>query len=254
MPRFLCAVLLLAGWGIAWAAAAQPACHDDARRAAEQRELDEAQIAEMLREHPALPTPPRLRAMLNELVAASPGLRERAPVTLLALDDRELNAFAADHGVVILTTALWDPRHGLSEDELAAVIAHELAHVEVRDALAEACEMQLRVGDANTDIAQVRARLATLNPASALGRDVSELLQEQELLADARGIALLRRTGRDPHAMARVLAKLHAPQLPGMALPGVPTHPALRERLERARSQADAEAPVLACRPGACHP
>jgi len=232
-------VLLLAGWGIAWPVAAQTACHEDAQRAAEQRELDEEQIAALMRDRPALPVPPRVQAILNQLVAVSPRLRERKPVRLLVLDDRELNAFAADHGVVILSKALWDPRHGFSDDELAAVIAHELAHVEVRDGLAEACEMQLRVGDQQTAIAQVRARLARLRPDSALAHDANALLHEQELLADARGIALLRLAGRDPHAMQRVLAKLHAPTLPGAALLVAPTHPALAERLDRAKAQAD---------------
>lgn len=232
-------VLLLAGWGIAWPTAAQPACHDDAQRTAEQRELDEEQIATLMRDRPALPVPPRLQTILDQLVAASPSLRERPPVKLLVLDDRELNAFAADHGVVILANALWDPRHGLNEDELAAVIAHELAHVEVRDGLAEACDMQLRVGNVQTGIAQVRARLATLRPDSSVAHDAIELLHEQELLADARGIALLRLAGRDPRAMPRVLAKLHAPALPGMGLPPEPTHPALRDRLARAHALAD---------------
>lgn len=233
------AVLLLAGWAIAWPATAQPACHDDAQRAAEQRELDEAQIATLMRDRPALPVPPRLQTILDQLVAVSPSLRERPPVKLLVLDDRELNAFAADHGVVILTNALWDPRHGLSDDELAAVIAHELAHVEVRDGLAEACEMQLRVGDAQTGIAQVRARLATLRPDSTQAHDATELLHEQELLADTRGIALLRLAGHDPRAMPRVLAKLHAPTPPGAGLLMAPTHPVLAERLNRAWAHAD---------------
>lgn len=239
IPRFLGTVLLLAGWGIAWPVAAQTACHDDPRRAAEQRALDEAQIAELLRDRPALAPPARLQTLLDQLVAVSPGLRERSPVKLLVLDDRELNAFAADHGVVILTRALLDPRHGLGEDELAAVLAHELAHVEVRDALAEACDMQLRVGDASTGIAQVRARLATIRPDSSVAHDAHELLHAQELQADARGIALLRLAGRDPQAMARVLVKLHAPTPAGAVLLSAPTHPALNERLNRAREQAN---------------
>lgn len=229
-------VLLLAGWGIAWPTAAQPPCHEDAQRATEQRELDEAQIADLLREHPALPTPHHLQAMLDELTAVSPGLSARAPVRLLVIDDSEPNAFAADHGVVILANALWDPRQRFSEDELAAVIAHELAHIEARDGLGEACEMRQRLGDGGMDIAQVRARLATLNPASVLGQSAAELLHGQELLADARGLELLRAVGRDPRALPSVLAKLHAPDQPGATHASTLTHPALKERLERAEA------------------
>jgi predicted Zn-dependent protease len=231
-------VLLLAGLATPWPAFAQPGCHDDPQRISEQRQLDEEQITALLRERPAAAVPPRVQALLAELLQASPRLRHGPPVQLLAFEDRELNAFAADHGVILLTSALWSPMHGLSEDELAAVIAHELAHVEVRDGLAEACEMQLRVGDARTGVAQVRARLAMLNPASTLGRNAAELLQEQELLADARGIALLRRVGRNPQAMPSVLAKLHAPGLPGVALMAAHTHPELRKRLARAEALA----------------
>ncbi len=238
MPRYLRTVLLLVAWCFAWPAAAQPACHDDAQRAAEQRALDEAQIEAMRRDQGTVAVPPRLQTLLDQLVAVSPRLSNGPPVQLFALDDHELNAFAADHGVIILTSALWSPKHGLSDDELAAVIAHELAHVEARDGLAEACEMQLRLGDAHMGIDQVRARLGTLNPGSTLGQDAAELLQEQELLADARGIALLRLAGRDPMAMASVLAKLHAPALPGAAFTVGHTHPALQERLARVRALA----------------
>lgn len=231
-------VLLVAALTVGLPAAAQPACHDDPRRIREQREIDEAHIAAMLGAPPQASVPAHVGALLDELVRVSPRLHDAPPVRLVAIHDRELNAYAADHGVIILTTALWDPRHGLSNDELAAVLAHELAHVEARDGLAEACEMQVRLGDADTDIAQVRARLATLNPASALGRNAVELLHEQELLADARGIALLRRAGRDPLAMPSVLAKLHAPAPHSGFTLAAPTHPELGERLSRAAALA----------------
>jgi beta-barrel assembly-enhancing protease len=244
ISRFMRTVLLLAGLALPWPAAAEVACHDDPRRIAEQRALDEAQIAALLRERTEVPVPPRLNALLEELVSASPRLRGGPPVRLLAFDDPEPNAYAADHGVILLTNALWNATHAFSEDELAAVIAHELAHVEVRDGLAEACEMQLRVGHAQTDIAQVRARLAMLNAASPLGRNAADLLHEQELLADARGMALLRAAGRDPQVMLDVLAKLHAPAGPGGAFTVGHTHPALRDRLEHAKRQWLSE-PVL---------
>lgn len=230
-------VLLLAGLASPWPAAADTACHTDPQRIAEQHALDETQIAALLRERTVVTVPPRLQAMLRQLLRASPRLRHGPPVRLLAFDDTELNAYAADHGVIILTSALWHPKHAFSDDELAAVIAHELAHVEVRDGLAEACEMQLRVGDERTAIAQVRDRLANLNPASALGRNAAELLHEQELLADARGMALLHRVGRNPSAMLSVLAKLHTPPSSGAEFTVAHTHPGLSERLERARQQ-----------------
>lgn len=236
--RLFRTVALLAAWTVACGAMAETACHDDAHRAAEQRALDESQIEAMRRDQGIAPVPPRLWGLLAELIAASPRLRDGPPVQLLGLQDQELNAFAADHGVVILTSALWAPEHGLTDDELAAVLAHELAHVEARDGLAEACEMQLHVGDARTAIGQVRARLATLNPGSALGQQAAELLHEQERVADARGVALLRRVGRDPHAMARVLAKLHAPSASGAAFTQAHTHPALADRLARVRALA----------------
>lgn len=230
-------VLLLAGLALPWPAAAGLACHDDPQRIAEQRALDEAQIAALLRERAEVPVPPRLQSLLEQLLRASPRLRQGTPVRLIGIDDREPNAYAADHGVILLTNALWDAKHAFSEDELAAVIAHELAHVEVRDGLAEACEMQLRVGHAHTDIAQVRARLAMLNATSPLGRNAADLLHEQELLADARGMALLRAAGRDPRVMLDVLAKLHGPPVGGGAFTLGHTHPALRDRLEHAERQ-----------------
>lgn len=237
ISRFKRSVLLLAGLAFGLPVAAEVACHNEPQRIAEQRALDEAQIATLLRERTEVPVPPRLNALLEALVRASPRLRDGPPLRLLAFDDPEPNAYAADHGVILLTNALWNPKHAFSEDELAAVLAHELAHVEVRDGLAEACEMQLRVGDAQTDIAQVRARLATLNPMSSLAHNAADLLHEQELLADARGMALLRATGRDPRVMISVLAKLHAPPSAGGAFTPFHTHPALRERLEHAERQ-----------------
>jgi Zn-dependent protease with chaperone function len=237
ISRFMRTVLLLAGLALPWPAAAEVACHDNPRRIAEQRALDETQIADLLRERTQVPVPPRLHVLLEELLRVSPRLRDGPPVLLFAFADPEPNAYAADHGVILLTNALWDAKHAFSENELAAVLAHELAHVEVRDGLTEACEMQLRVGDAQTDIAQVRARLATLNPMSALAHNAADLLHEQELLADARGMVLLRATGRDPRVMLAVLAKLHAPSGPGGSFTLGHTHPALRERLEHAERQ-----------------
>lgn len=221
-------------------AAAHDGCLDDPRRAHELRVLDEAQISELMERHEVIAVPDRLHRMLASLVAVSPRLRNGPAIHLLAYDDDELNAYAADHGLVILTSALWSLKENLSDDELAAVIAHELAHIENRDALAEACANLKRLQEPGLGIAQARDRMALeiFNPYSHLAREARQELHAQEHGADLRGIELLRKVGRDPAAMVSVLAKLHGAGTPGLNLLMGSTHPDVRERLDRARAAA----------------
>lgn len=239
LPRFpalslgLCALVL-------WPAgiAAQPACLHDPLRAHEIRVLDERQVSEMMDHHAVLPVPQRLHGMLRALVQASPRLRNGPSIHLLGFDDTELNAYAADHGLIVLTSALWSARENLSDDELAAVMAHELAHIEKRDALAEACAHLVRLRDDSLSIEAARDRMAQemFNPYSLLAREARQQLHQQEHQADRRGIELLRAVGRNPQAMVSVLAKLHGGGTPALNLLMGSSHPELRERLQRAQA------------------
>ena len=246
MARFLVGVSLVFLAGSAWAATpqARPACLEDPARAHELRVLDEAQITDLVAQSTLRAVPDKLLHMLRELVAASPRLRQGPAIHLLAYDDPELNAYAADHGLVILTSALWSAKENLSDDELAAVIAHELAHIERRDSLAEACAhlQRLKQPDLRIEEARERMGLEMLNPYSHLAREARRELHEQEHSADLRGIELLRRTGRNPQAMVSVLAKLHGNGTPGLNLLMGSTHPDVRERLQRAQVAAEAGA------------
>lgn len=223
-------------------ARARPACLNDPARMHEIRVLDERQVSEMMDHFAVLPVPQRLHRMLRELVQASPRLRNGPAVHLLGFDDTELNAYAADHGLIVLTSALWSARENLSDDELAAVIAHELAHIEQRDALAEACAHLVRLSDDSLSIEAARERMAQemFNPYSLLAREARMQLHEQEHQADRRGIELLRAVGRSPQAMVSVLAKLHGGGTPALNLLMGSTHPELRERLRRAQVAVDA--------------
>jgi Zn-dependent protease with chaperone function len=227
------------------AAVAQGACVDDPARAHELRVLDEIQITELMERFEVVAAPERLHRMLASLVAASGRLQQGPAVHLLAYDDGELNAYAADHGMVILTSAMWSDREDLTDDELAAVMAHELAHIEGRDSLVEACanlqhlqhlqQPALRIEDARDHMAR-----ATFNPRSALARAAQALLHEQEHAADIRAIELLHRVGRNPQAMVSVLAKIHGTTPSALNLLMGTTHPELRERLAKAQAAVDA--------------
>ena len=237
ISRLFLLSLWLAGAAAPALAADAASCLRDRAWAEQQRHLDEAQISDMVAGGQPVAVPRHLHRMLRELVAASPRLRKGPAIHLIGFVDTELNAYAADHGLVIFTSAMWDPRHGLSQHELAAVLAHELAHIEARDGLREVCELAEHLGHEPEGVEQVRAMLAreSFNPASPLARQAAHTLQQQELRADARAIELLRSTGRPPGAMVSALVKLHAPASQGAALMLAPTHPGMEERLAHAR-------------------
>jgi predicted Zn-dependent protease len=240
MARFFS--LVLGGVLAASPALAREACVRDPARVHELRVLDEMELTDMVEQHPVLAVPETLHQMLRSLVAASPRLKAGPAIHLLAFDDPEYNAYAANHGLVILSSALWRGAAPLDEDELAAVIAHELAHIENHDALVEACGLLDRLGQPQLSIEAAREQmgLQMFNPHSRLAREAREVLHAQEHAADLRGIELLRQVGRRPAAMASALAKIHGAEVKGSPLLTAGTHPEVRERLARARAAAQA--------------
>lgn len=243
MVRFFQLVgLALAGLLVGAASAAQGTCLQDPARAHELRVLDEIQITELMERHEVVAAPRRLHTMLANLVAASPRLRRGPAVHLLAYEDAELNAYAADHGMVIITSAMWSAKEDLSDDELAAVMAHELAHIEGHDSLVEACANLQRLGQSTLRFEDARDRMALemFNPRSSLARAAQQQLHAQEHAADVRAIELLRRVGRNPQAMVSVLAKIHGTTPSALNLLMGTTHPELRTRLAQAQATVDA--------------
>ena len=242
MVRFFqLASLALAGLLVTSAAVARTACVQDPARAHELRVLDEIQITELMERFEVVAAPQRLHHMLASLVEASGLLHQGPAVHLLAYEDAELNAYAADHGMVILTSAMWGASDNLSDDELAAVMAHELAHIEERDSLVEACANLQRLGQPTMRFEDARERLALemFNPRSTLARQAQQQLHAQEHAADVRAIELLRAVGRQPQAMVSVLAKIHGTTPSALNLLMGSTHPELRARLEKAQAAVD---------------
>jgi Zn-dependent protease with chaperone function len=242
MSRFF-QVMSLAWAGLlpAAPAMAQTTCVQDPARAHELRVLDEIQITELMERFDVVAAPARLHHMLASLVAASAPLQRGPAVHLLAYVDRDLNAYAADHGMVILTSAMWSTKEGLSDDELAAVMAHELAHIEGHDSLVEACTNLQRLGQPTLRIEDARDHMALemFNPRSSTARAAQQQLHAQEHAADVRAIELLRAVGRNPQAMVSVLAKIHGTTPSALNLLMGTTHPELRVRLEKAQAAVD---------------
>ncbi|MFO7655390.1 MAG: M48 family metalloprotease [Candidatus Krumholzibacteriia bacterium] len=204
--------------------------------------IGRAVAASLLASHRPLDAPEANR-YLNEL-GQSLALASERPETyggyhFLLLDSDEINAFACPGGLILVTRGL--VRCCATEDALAAVLAHEIAHVQARHGLKAI--KRSRLTGALTILAAEGARnfgsedLARL--VTALEGSVNDIVQTlvvsgysrtQESEADAAAIAILAGIGYDPRGLEAMLTDMKAnwqPSAPGFAR----THPSPADRL-----------------------
>jgi predicted Zn-dependent protease len=156
------------------------------------------------------------------------------------LDTLEPNAFACPGGLILVTRGLI--RMCGSEDELAAVLAHEVAHVAHKDGLNSIS--QARWSEVLTTAGTEAARQygggvagAVLNLFEGAVEDVFRTLvvtgysRQAEEAADREAVSMLSRTGYQPGALAAVLGKMS-----GGSGGLFRTHPPTGERLARVRA------------------
>jgi predicted Zn-dependent protease len=135
----------------------------------------------------------------------------------LILDSDEINAFAAPGGFIFLSRGML--RLCKSEDEVAAVLAHEIGHVELQHALRAI--KGSRLTSALTTLAVEGAKsfggeqLAQLTEAfeGSIGDITGTLMnsgyaRKQEYQADASAVRILKAMGYDPLALARMLNEM----------------------------------------------
>jgi predicted Zn-dependent protease len=142
--------------------------------------------------------------------------------SVMILDSDEFNAFASPAGHIFITRKLIEI--ATSEDMLAAVIAHELAHVMLRHSVAIINEsrlveeMNLIAGRAAAIAgAQSAAAARAANFRNSISTSIDTLMrngysQTQEFEADLEAIVLLSRAGYDPRALIDLLGILQRSQ------------------------------------------
>lgn len=146
----------------------------------------------------------RVRAIGKKIVAVSD--RKDIEYSFKAIADDEINALSLPGGYVYVNKGLID--RVASEDELAAVIAHEVAHIVARHSIKK---LQASMG-------YTLAQLATIAiPDSGPVRSAADLAftqlylgysREDELLADQLGARYTKAAGYDPLSMISFLKKL----------------------------------------------
>ncbi|HMP77017.1 MAG TPA: M48 family metalloprotease [Kiritimatiellia bacterium] len=144
--------------------------------------------------------------------------------TFQILDSDEVNAFAAPGGFIFVTRGML--RLCRNEDDLAAVLAHEVAHVQLKHGVnaisrgrtLEAGRILVSVGLNQFGSANVVNSLEQLNKLTevfggSVGDIVTSLMlkgysREQEYEADKVAITIMERLGYDPAALTRVLDRM----------------------------------------------
>jgi len=183
-----------------------------------------------------------LNAVVADLVPATDRPDLRYQVTIL--NSPSVNAFALPGGYLYVTRGLL----ALANDhsELAAVLAHEMAHVTARHAaqrderaksavLASQVVAELQHDRRAGDVALQRSQVT-----------LAGFSRQQELEADAAGIATTARAGYDPGGAARFLVSLsRQTEAENQDRPGAPgdgdlqsSHPTTPARVERAAALA----------------
>ncbi len=188
---------------------------------------------------------PAVEAHLNDLLArlaqADSNAAKAYRVTIL--NAPAVNAFALPSGNLYVTRGLL----ALANDsaEVAAVMAHEIAHVAARHA-------SQREEAART--AQLRQRVAQIVQSARRGEEVEAIeklslasfSRRQELEADQIGVAMIARAGLDPYGAARFLEALGRSGAMRAGLSGrgadepdiMSSHPSTPERVSRAIASA----------------
>ena len=153
------------------------------------------------------PMQARVRAIGQRIAAVCD--RKEFVYTFTVIEDEEANAFSLPGGYVFVNDGLIKKTAG--DDELAAVIAHEVGHVTARHAV------KRYEGSLGAQLAQLGAFAAMRGRSGAAARGLSLALQtaqlayarQDELEADRLGVKYMKAAGFDPHGMLTFLQKLH---------------------------------------------
>lgn len=182
--------------------------------------------------------------LLDNMVVHS-GLPDQ-PLSLLVINDKNLNAFAAPGGIVGVNTGTF--LIAQNEQQLASILAHELAHLSQRHYARRVAYQKSRAplnwasmlagllilasGNADAGIAAVSvAQAQSTSGLLAFSRDM-----ERE--ADRVGINTMVNAGYDPHAMPAMFEQLlrssrYRAKIPEFLL----THPVTESRISDAKNR-----------------
>jgi len=219
--------------------------HDAAREISETEEyyIGRAVAANILHRYSPV-SDPDVQAYINEVGRAvsvySPRPATYGGYHFMLLESGEINAMACPGGLVFVTRGLYDLAD--SEDELAAILAHEISHVALKHGLrsVEKAKWTGAFAQLGTAAAERYGSDEVRELSESYGDVVSDITtnlvtrgysRDSEKQADSLAVAILDRSGYDPEALKRVLEAMGA--MDSRSGPGFwETHPSPEDRLD----------------------
>jgi predicted Zn-dependent protease len=147
----------------------------------------------------------------------------------LLADEKTVNAFALPGGQIFITMALF--KRFKTEDQLAGVLGHEIAHVINRHSAEHIAQQELTQGLIRaTDIASGDPGMITRFVGNMINMKYG---RDDELESDRYGVKYLIQSGYKPEAMIEVMEILEAASGGGNQPEFMSTHPSPDNRIEK---------------------
>ncbi len=172
---------------------------------------------------------------------ASVSDRKEVNYTFTVIDEDDVNAFALPGGYIFIFRGLIEKVE--SDDELASVVAHEIAHVVARHSIKR---LQGGIGYNILQILMVAtntSRRDARNIDAAFGQLVMSYSREDEALADRLAIKYLKDAGYNPMAMIDFLEKLQKVHRDAPIRPytSYRSHPHIADRIRMVKQELTGE-------------
>jgi len=160
------------------------------------------------------------------------------PWKFAVLDSPSINGFSAPGGFVFITRGLYE-KVAASDDALAAILAHEIAHITERHALKIIARGEFVSGASTLAVKHSQEAAAAQAQLRQFDTGISDLLKtlfekgfdsKTELAADKTGRALAVTVGYAPGALRQVLVQLQQAKTDPKVT--FSTHPPLAERIK----------------------
>ncbi len=199
----------------------------------EEIEMGTAIDKKIREDHEIVPTPDYIDEIGRKVSEKSdrPGIS----YTFSVIEEEGVNAFAIPGGFVYLNTGLIQTAD--SDDELACIIGHEIAHIVARDGLNRLQKSILYSIPSQILLSRTRSTAIQQAVDATFSLAMLKYSRDEELRADRFGTLYAHRAGYDPHAMISFLEKLSEIRSSSsdVQLPFLSSHPDIAARIENVR-------------------